>query len=140
MLARARDAGVPWLQSWLPRLAKMRLDEKAKSDVDAPRSDAGASSVAYSATTGPRTLRAPRELEAAERSELRAAFDLIDDDGSGRLDAGEILDALAAEGIVVDEELVTRMCVEAGEDDGEVTCCVGNPMQLGADRAIVWHR
>ena len=120
MLARARDAGVPWLQSWLPRLAKMRLD--AKADVEG-RSDAGAgaSSAAYSATTGPRTLRAPRELTAAERAELRAAFDLIDDDNSGRLDAGEILDALSDEGIAVDEEAVTRMCVEAGEADGEVT-------------------
>ena len=37
----------------------------------------------------PRPLSKPRTLTDDERRELRAAFDLVDDGGSGRFDGGE---------------------------------------------------
>ena len=42
MVARARAAGAGWLESWLPRLARLREDEKSRSNAaEAPALRAG---------------------------------------------------------------------------------------------------
>lgn len=133
-LARAGTGNLDlehWLESWLPKLARMRLvarQEKAESgrsrapsfaDGDSDANSEVMSAVAPEATA--ERLAEPRVLTAGEIRELRAAFALIDDDGSGRLDGGEILDALAAEKVACNEDAVVQMCVEAGSEDGEIS-------------------
>ena len=131
-----------WLDSWLPKLAQMRLvakQERAEVDkavaeakgrrsrrnsVDSANgSDGSAASLALSAAApdAVKRLAEPRTLSEGEVRELRAAFELIDDDKSGRLDGGEIIDALNAEKVDVDEDAVVQMCVEAGSEDGEIS-------------------
>ena len=131
-----------WLDSWLPKLAQMRLVakqeraevDKAKAEAKGRRSrrnsvdsangsDGSAASLALSAAVpdAVKRLAEPRTLSEGEVRELRAAFELIDDDKSGRLDGGEIIDALNAEKVDVDEDAVVQMCVEAGSEDGEIS-------------------
>ena len=67
-----------------------------------------------------------------EKAALRRAFDMIDADGSGTLDAGEISRALTQLGTSITISQAEDMCrVACGDEKGEVTFAQFKQLQIG---------
>ena len=69
---------------------------------------------------------------SVENTALRRAFDMIDTDGNGTLDAGEISRALTGLGTPITIAQAEEMCILAcGDEKGEVTFAQFKQLQLG---------
>ena len=69
---------------------------------------------------------------SVENTALRRAFDMIDTDGNGTLDAGEISRALTGLGTPITIAQAEEMCLSAcGDEKGEVTFAQFKQLQLG---------
>ncbi|KAK3095372.1 hypothetical protein FSP39_013891 [Pinctada imbricata] len=70
---------------------------------------------------GPRKKGGPElELTEEQKADLRAAFDLFDDDGSGTIDGKDLKIALRALGFEPKKEEIKKMVAEVDKDGSEI--------------------